>query len=302
MRRDARHAGRGQGREGDADAHADERERHGDLREVVHARRDLAEPGNAGDREPEAADEQAVLPKRGVSFGTTRPIANITAVMGRKARPACSALNPLTPCRNCVRKKNVENMPPTTRTRAAYAPERARSANRCSGVIGCSARDSVTMKPASSAAPAANEASVRRSPQPSDAGSHEAVDQRGHPRGRGDRSREVEAPRAALGLGQEAGRERHHDEADGHVDEEPPAPRQPVGERAAEHEADAAAAARDGAVIGDRARALGAFAERRRQQRERRGRRDRSARRPARRGRPGATRPRARARRRARRR
>jgi hypothetical protein len=33
-----------------------------------------------------------VAPKRGAIAGTTRPIANITAVMGRKASPASSAL------------------------------------------------------------------------------------------------------------------------------------------------------------------------------------------------------------------
>ena len=50
-----------------------------------------------------------------------------------------------------------------------YAPERWRLAKRWSGVIGCSARLSVTTNPASRKAPAANDASVKRSPQPSDA-------------------------------------------------------------------------------------------------------------------------------------
>ena len=66
-------------------------------------------------------------------------------------------------------KKNVENMPPVTSMRAMYAPERWRLANRWSGVIGCSARRSVTTNAASSTAPAANEASVKGSSQPSEA-------------------------------------------------------------------------------------------------------------------------------------
>ena len=90
-------------------------------------------------------------------------------------------------------------------------------------------------------------------------------------------SREVEAARAPLGLGQVARGQQDHRESDRDVDEQPPAPGEPVGQHAAEHEADAAAAARNGAVIGDRARARLPLAEGRRQQRERRGRRDRGA-------------------------
>ena len=40
-------------------------------------------------------------------------------------------------------KKKHENMPPTISSLAMWAPARWRSANRPSGVIGCSARNSV---------------------------------------------------------------------------------------------------------------------------------------------------------------
>ena len=74
-----------------------------------------AMPATASER---PASSTAVLPKRAIRRGTTRPIVNITAVIGRKASPAWSGLKPFTPCRNWVRKKNVENMPPTTSNRA----------------------------------------------------------------------------------------------------------------------------------------------------------------------------------------
>ncbi len=206
-----------------------------------------------------------------------RPIVNITAVIGRNARPASSGLKPRTPCRNCVRKKNVENIPPTTSSRAISAPRRWRLANRCSGVIGCSARISVSTNAASRNAPAPNDATVQRSPQPSDAARTKPYTTAVMP------SVEVTAPMRSkcpvrLGVsGRKRGASRITARPDGHVDEEAPAPGDPVGEHAAEHEADAAATAGDGAVVRDRARALVALAERRREQRERRGSGDRGA-------------------------
>ena len=68
-----------------------------------------------------------------------------------------------------MRKKNIPNMPATTSSRAANEPERARSANSRSGVIGCAARVSFSTNAASSTAATANAASARWSPQPSDA-------------------------------------------------------------------------------------------------------------------------------------
>ena len=117
--------------------------------------------------------------------------------------------------------------------------------------------------------PAANDASVPGSRPAVRGRAHEAVDDGGHPERGRDGSGEIEVAGAPLGLGQEARREPHHGQPDGHVDEEAPAPREQVGQQAAEHQADAAAATCDGAVVGDGARALAALAERRRQQRER---------------------------------
>ena len=51
--------------------------------------------------------------------GTNRTVENITAVIGRNPSPACSGLKPRTPCRYWLRKKNIENIPPTTSMRAA---------------------------------------------------------------------------------------------------------------------------------------------------------------------------------------
>ena len=71
--------------------------------------------------------------------------------------------------------------------------------------------------------------------------------------------------------------QRHDHEADGDVDEQAPAPRQQVGEQAAEQHADAGAGRGGRAVHGDRACARGALGEGGRQQRERRRRGDRGA-------------------------
>ena len=83
--------------------------------------------------------------------------------------PDSRALKPLTPCRYCVTKKNIENMPPTTRIRATYAPERTRLLNSRIGVIGCCARRSVTTNAVSSRTAATNDVTVPVSPQPSEA-------------------------------------------------------------------------------------------------------------------------------------
>ncbi len=94
-----------------------------------------------------------MLPTRGAIRGTTCTIPNIATVIGRNASPAASGLKPSAPCRYWVRKKNIPNMPLTSRTRAMYAPERSRLTNSRSGVMGCSARTSVKTKAASRAAP-----------------------------------------------------------------------------------------------------------------------------------------------------
>ena len=60
-------------------------------------------------------------------------------------------------------------MPATSSSRARNEPERPRSANSRSGVIGCGARVSLNTKATSSTAPTANEAMPMRSPQPLDA-------------------------------------------------------------------------------------------------------------------------------------
>ena len=59
------------------------------------------------------------LPNRGPKRGANRDAPNMTAVTGRKARPAPRAESPRTPWKNWVRKKNMANIPLTTSTRTA---------------------------------------------------------------------------------------------------------------------------------------------------------------------------------------
>jgi hypothetical protein len=132
---------------------------------VLSLRRDShAIPSMSSDNPAISSD---VEPIRRESRGTTWTIENITSVIGRNAIPAFSGEYPATPCRYCVRKKNIENIAPTTRIRATYAPDRSREANSRSGVIGCAARRSLKTKATNNAAPPANEATVMSSPQPS---------------------------------------------------------------------------------------------------------------------------------------
>ena len=70
-------------------------------------------------------------------------------------------------------------------------------------------------------------------------------------------------------LRNEAERERERRDADGHVDEEDPRPGEVLRQSAAEDEADGRAADRDRGPDGQRAGALGAFLEGRRDDRER---------------------------------
>ena len=63
----------------------------------------------------------------------------------------------------------MPNIPATTSSRAANEPERARSANSRSGVIGCAARVSFSTNVTSSTAATANAARATWLPQPSDA-------------------------------------------------------------------------------------------------------------------------------------
>ncbi len=77
---------------------------------------------------------------------------------------------------------------------------------------------------------------------------HEPVDQGGHPEGRGDRPGEIEPTGSTFGLGQVARGQTDQDDADGHVDEQSPPPRDPGGQHAAQHQADAASAAGHRAV------------------------------------------------------
>ena len=120
-------------------------------------------------------------------------------------------------------------------------------------MIGCSARVSVQAEGGEQQR-AGGEGGERAAIAPAvRCRAHEAVDHRGHAERGRHGSREVEAPGAPLGLGQVARSQQDHGEADRDVDEQAPAPGEPVGQHAAEHEADAATAARDGAVIGDRA-------------------------------------------------
>ena len=72
-------------------------------------------PTSASERPP-----ASIIPSpiRAAMRGTARTIANIASVIGRNARPASRAPSSRTPCRYCVTKKNMPNMPPTTITRA----------------------------------------------------------------------------------------------------------------------------------------------------------------------------------------
>jgi hypothetical protein len=73
---------------------------------------------------------------RATSFGTIRDAANSRPVSGRKARPAASGLSSSTPCRYCVRKKNIPNIVPTTSSMVRYDAERSADRNSRSGTIG----------------------------------------------------------------------------------------------------------------------------------------------------------------------
>ena len=86
--------------------------------------------------------------------------------------------------------------------------------------------------------------------------------------------RKSKRPEARGDSGMNLTRGDDHGDADGHVDEEPGPPRDPFGERAADHEAQAGADSRDGAVGCHGAGAFPACGERRRQQGERGGRDD----------------------------
>ena len=115
-----------------------------------------------------------------------------------------------------------------------------RSANSRSGVIGDSARSSVTTNAASSTSPTANDADRRGVAPAVGGGVDEAVDERGHAERRGQRAGQVEAAVVALGLGQHGAAEHEQRDADRDVDEQHPAPRRPLGEHAAGDQADGA--------------------------------------------------------------
>ena len=109
---------------------------------------------------------------------------------------------------------------------------------------------------------------------------HDRVD-RDHQRAR-DRDRAADVEAAALSGGSFGGREQpqgqeHDGDPDRKVDEEDPMPVDRVGEHAAEHDADAAAAGGDESEQPHRLRALGGLGEEREHQRERHRRRDRTA-------------------------
>ncbi len=70
----------------------------------------------------------------------------------------------------------------------------------------------------------------------------EGVDERGHACRRGQRADDVEPARLARRLGQNPRSGQEHRGADGHVDEEDPAPRGPLRDHAAEHQAERGAA------------------------------------------------------------
>jgi len=102
----------------------------------------------------------------------------------------------------------------------------------------------------------------------------EAVDERADAERRRDRTGDVEPAGLTVGLGQHpAGRDDQTD-SDRDVDEQTPAPGGPVGQHAAEDQADAAAAGRDQAVVAQGLHPLGSFAIGEHHQGQRRGRCD----------------------------
>src|SRR6266540_1653030 len=72
-------------------------------------------------------------------------------------------------------------------------------------------------------------------------GADEPVDQRDHAGRRGERPTDVELARLSLRLGDVEGRDQGEQDADGHVDEQHPPPRQPRGQHAAGQQADGGA-------------------------------------------------------------
>ncbi len=90
----------------------------------------------------------------------------MAALIGRNAKPARSGLKPRISCTNRVMKKKMLNIAAATQSISPYAPERLRSRNRCSGVIGCGTRRSLTRNAASSTTARLNAVSVTASVQP----------------------------------------------------------------------------------------------------------------------------------------
>ena len=176
-------------------------------------------------------------------------------------------------------KKNIENSDMPISSATVSAPRSVRRRKIENGISGARERVSITRNAASStSAPAISSSVSRRAPAGVD-GVDERVDEQREPGGDGDGAGDVEVARLGLGaaLLQQARREQRADHADRHVDEQHPAPAQPAREHAAEQHAGGAAGAGDGAPHAERAVALGAFGERRRDDRQRRRRDDRRA-------------------------
>ncbi len=118
--------------------------------------------------------------------------------------------------------------------------------------MGCVERRSIRMNAARRTTAAANEPIV---------GADEPVHQRHHAERRGQRAGEVEVAGVPLGLLDVAGREERDDEGDRDVDEEDPAPVEPLDEHAAGDQADRAAAGRDAGEDAEGPVAFRAFVE-----------------------------------------
>ena len=93
-----------------------------------------------------------LLPKRGASLGTTRPIANITAVMRQERDAGLERAEAIDALQELREEEEHREHPADEQHAGQVAPERSRLANSRSGVIGCSARRSVRTKAASSSA------------------------------------------------------------------------------------------------------------------------------------------------------
>jgi hypothetical protein len=207
-----------------------------------------------------------VLPKRGAILGAIRAAPNMTAVTGKKASPASRALHPLQELGQEEEHGEHATHDQDPRQIGAAALTVGEEVQRRDRLLGPHLGEHESAEKGGTGDEGGHGEPVTPSVG---GGADEAVDEGGHPEGGGGRSGQVETPMASFGLGQVARRQQDQRDADGHVDEQTPAPRHPGGQHPPEHQPDAATASGDGAVGADGPRPLGALTETDLQQRQR---------------------------------